>query len=152
MYIVISIYTTRYGLGEHFANLDPTLLPNALYLIPIAQFFAVISVSVSKTSFILTLLRLVNKTWQKAALWFMLATINGSMLSIAIVQFYQCGAVPTAGCVNGDAVIALGVFAAGYSAAMDIVLSAFPFLLIWNLQMQTREKMGVIAAMSLGIV
>jgi hypothetical protein len=153
VYIIFSIYTTRFGLGEHLINVDLVNdLPKALYFLPISQFFAVLSVAVSKSSFILTLLRLVVQPWQKAALWFMLATINASMLSIAIVQFYQCGAVPTAGCIAGDHVIGLGVFAAGYSAALDIVLSAFPSLVIWNLQMQKREKLGVIIAMSLGLI
>jgi hypothetical protein len=104
-----------------------------MYLLPIGQFFAVISVALSKSSFILTLLfRLVIEPRQKAALWFMLATINTSMLSISIVQFFQCSVPPAPGCVPGDAVIGLGVFAAGYSAVMDLVLTAFPSLLIWE--------------------
>jgi len=131
---------------------DLTLLPQLLYFLPIGQFFAVLSVAVSKSSFILTLLRLVTLPWQKAALWFMLVTINMSMLSISIVQFFQCSVPPTPGCVNGDHVIGLGVFAAGYSALMDLILTAFPSLVIWKLQMRFQEKLGVIVSMSLGIV
>jgi len=130
---------------------DMTQLPQLLYLLPIGQFFAVVSVAVSKSSFILTLLRLVTAAWQKAALWFMFATINASMLSIAIVQFYQC-APGQQRCVDSDTVIALGVFAAAYSAVMDLVLTLFPSLVIWNLQMKTSEKVGVITSMSLGVV
>lgn len=152
VFIVISIYTTQYGLGKHLADTNLALLPKLLYLLPIGQFFAVIAVAVSKSSFILTLLRLVTQPWQKAALWFMFATINGSMLSISVVQFYQCSDPPQKGCVAGDIVIGLGVFAAGYSAAMDLVLTAFPSLVIWKLQMQMREKIGVIASMSLGVM
>ncbi|KAK0629553.1 hypothetical protein B0T17DRAFT_589293 [Bombardia bombarda] len=153
VFCILSMQAAQYGLGKHLVDIDLVNdFPKALFLIPIGQFFAVLSISVSKSSFILTLLRLVTKPYQKVALWFMLLTINGSMLMIAIVQFYQCGAVPTEGCIEGNTVIALGVFAAGYSAAMDIVLSAFPSLVIWNLQMKTREKVGVIVAMSLGLV
>ncbi|KAK4235979.1 hypothetical protein C8A03DRAFT_36166 [Achaetomium macrosporum] len=153
VFVIISIYCTKLGLGKHVADItDMTLLPKLLYLLPIGQFFAVLSVAVSKSSFIITLLRLVTQPWQKAALWFMLATINASMLSISIVQFFQCAVPPTPGCVAGDAVIGLGVFAAGYSAAMDLVLTAFPTVVIWNLQMKKREKIGVIASMSLGVV
>lgn len=123
-----------------------------MYYLPIGQFFAVWCVAVSKSSFILTLIRLVAKQWQKVALWFMLITINLSMGSISIVQFFQCSVPPTPGCVDGNKVIGLGVYAAGYSAVMDLVLTAFPSLVIWNLQMQKREKIGVIASMSLGVV
>jgi hypothetical protein len=107
---------------------------------------------VSKSSFILTLLRLVVEPWHKAALWFMLVTINLSMGSISIVQFFLCSVPPTPGCVSSDVVIGLGVFAAGYSAAMDLVLTGFPSLVIWKLQMKRREKVGIIASMSLGVV
>lgn len=141
-----------YGLGKHLAEADLTLLPQLLYLLPIGQFFAVLSIAASKSSFILTLLRLVIKPWQRAALWFMLVTINGSLLSIAIVQFFQCATPDEANCVPGDRIIAMGVFAAAYSAAMDLVLTAFPSLVIWNLQMIKREKIGIILSMSLGLM
>ncbi|KAL2141605.1 hypothetical protein VTI28DRAFT_2151 [Corynascus sepedonium] len=152
VFVIISIKATEWGLGKHFAELDQTLLPKLLYYLPIGQFFAVWCVAVSKSSFILTLIRLVAKQWQKVALWFMLITINLSMGSISIVQFFQCSVPPTPGCVDGNKVIGLGVYAAGYSAVMDLVLTAFPSLVIWNLQMQKREKIGVIASMSLGVV
>lgn len=74
------------------------------------------------------------------------------MFTIAVVQFYQCGNPPTPGCVDGKVVIGLGVYAAGYSAVMDLVLTAFPTLVIWNLQMKRSDKIGIITSMSLGIV
>ncbi|KAK3986105.1 hypothetical protein QBC44DRAFT_297666 [Cladorrhinum sp. PSN332] len=152
VFVILSIHSVKYGLGKHVADADLTLLPQLLYYLPIAQFFAVISVAVSKSSFILTLLRLVTRPWQKASLWFMLITINMSMFSISVVQFFQCSVPPTPGCVDGNHVIGLGVFAAGYSAVMDLVLTAFPILVIWNLQMRFQEKIGVIVSMSLGVV
>ena len=85
-------------------------------------------------------------------MWFLLVTINASMFSIAVVQFFQCSVPPTPGCVENDAVIGLGAYAAGYSAAMDLVLTAFPTLVIWQLQIKRSDKIGIIASMSLGIV
>ncbi|KAH9884565.1 hypothetical protein F4778DRAFT_762659 [Xylariomycetidae sp. FL2044] len=152
VFIVLSIYSTTLGLGKHAQDLDLARVPDLLYILPIAQFFAVLSVAVSKSSFILTLLALVTQAWMKAVLWFMLITINLSMVSISIVQFFQCSVPPTPGCVPGYAVIGLGVFAAGYSAALDLVLTAFPTMIIWNVQMKLREKVGIIICMSLGVV
>ena len=153
-FAVISIYATKFGLGKHYnaPDMDPSKLPDLMYLLPIGQFFAVVSVAVSKSSFIITLIRLVAEIWQKGVLWFMLVTINASMLSIAIVQFYQCAVPPTPGCVSNNIVIGLGSYAAGYSAAMDLVLTAFPTLIIWKLQMKRSDKIGIIASMSLGVV
>lgn len=74
------------------------------------------------------------------------------MFSIAVVQFYQCSVPPTPGCVDGNVVIGLGAYAAGYSAAMDLVLTIFPTLIIWKLQIKQSDKIGIIASMSLGIV
>lgn len=151
-FVVLSIYTTKFGLGQHVGDVDPLKLPQLMHLLPIGQFFAVVSVAVSKSSFILTLLRLVEVLWQKIALWFMLVTINLSMGSIAIVQFYQCAVPPTPGCVPNSTVIGLGIYAAGYSSAMDLVLTTFPTLIIWKLQMKKSDKIGIIASMSLGVV
>lgn len=39
-----------------------------------------------------------------------------------------------------------------YSAAMDFVLALFPVYLIWHLKMGKREKLGVLIAMSLGVL
>jgi len=152
VFVVISIKCTDYGLGKHVFDADVTLFPQLLYLLPIGQFFAVISIAVSKSSFILTLLRLVTQPWQRAALWFMLATINGSMLSISVLQFFQCSTPDQPNCVAGNHVIGLGVFAAAYSAAMDLILTAFPSVVIWKLQMIKREKVGIILSMSLGVM
>lgn len=153
IYVGLSIWMTTFGLGKHFTEIDLVNdFPKLMYWFPIMQFFGIISVNTSKSSFIITMLRLVTKAWQKAALWFMLITINGSMMSIAIVQFYQCGVPPKPGCINNDSVIALAVYAAAYSAFMDLVLTAFPSLVIWKLQMKNREKAGIIFSMSCGIV
>ncbi|KAK6823596.1 hypothetical protein PG995_006455 [Apiospora arundinis] len=153
IFIVLSIYTTTFGLGQHLdASFDMTKLPKLLFWLPVGQFFAVWAVAVSKSSFIITLLRLVEVTWHKWALWFMMITILLSMGSISIVQFYQCATPDQTNCVPGDSVIGLGVYAAGYSAVMDLALTAFPSVVIWGLQMKTHDKIGIIFSMSLGIV
>ncbi|KAK6821221.1 hypothetical protein PG987_015621 [Apiospora arundinis] len=153
VFVVLSIYTTTLGLGQHLdASFDMTKLPKLLFWLPVGQFFAVWAVAVSKSSFIITLLRLVETKWQKAALWFMLVTILLSMGSISIVQFYQCATPEQKGCVPSDSVIGLGVYAAGYFAVMDLVLTAFPSVVIWGLQMKIRDKIGIILSMSLGLV
>lgn len=154
-FAIVSLHNTSYGLGQHVAVImadNPLNLPKIVQVMAIGNFFAVLSIAVSKTSFILTLLRLVIEPCQKVALWFMASTILLSMLMIAIAQVFQCPGEPAPGCIDGNIVIRLGVYAASYSAVMDIVLSGFPSLVIWKLQMKRREKLAVIIAMSLGVV
>lgn len=39
-----------------------------------------------------------------------------------------------------------------YSVLTDVILSTFPWLIIRNLQMNRKEKIGVVVSMSLGIL
>jgi len=43
-------------------------------------------------------------------------------------------------------------FVVGYSAATDFALALLPWKIIWNLQMEGREKFGVAVAMSMGVL
>ncbi|KAL7935633.1 hypothetical protein V8C35DRAFT_259354 [Trichoderma chlorosporum] len=153
IFVALSIWcSTKLGLGKHYQDADLLKLPQLLYLLPVGQFFAIIAISVSKSSFILKLLKLMTLTCQKATLWLMLVTINASMSSVAVVQFFQCSVAPAPGRVKNDVVIGQESYAAGYPAAMDLILTAFPAILIWKLQMKSSDKLGIIASMSLGVV
>ena len=44
------------------------------------------------------------------------------------------------------------VITAVYSAFVDFALSFLPSYLIWNLQMEIKEKIGVLIAMSMGVL
>jgi hypothetical protein len=39
-----------------------------------------------------------------------------------------------------------------YSGAMDIVLALLPWKIIWPLTMNHKEKIGVLVAMSMGVL
>lgn len=39
-----------------------------------------------------------------------------------------------------------------YSAVMDVVLAFLPWKFIWGLQMGKKEKVGVVIAMSMGVL
>lgn len=41
---------------------------------------------------------------------------------------------------------------AAYSAIMDVILAFLPWKLIWSLRMKLKEKIGVVLAMSLGVL
>lgn len=39
-----------------------------------------------------------------------------------------------------------------YSAVMDVALAFLPWKFIWSLQMSKKEKIGVVIAMSMGVL
>ncbi|KAK0717511.1 hypothetical protein B0T26DRAFT_710099 [Lasiosphaeria miniovina] len=155
--IVLVTASVPKGLGKH------------VYAVPFENFaflgitgnftgtFSILAAMWSKTSFAVTLLRLVQGR-TKAFVWFIIATVNILMGLNAIFLWVRCSPVQKTWnpyvpgtCWDPQVYPIFGMFAAGYSAAMDFVLALLPWTVIWNLQMKRREKVGVALAMSMGI-
>jgi hypothetical protein len=80
-------------MGKHLADIPPNDLVQALKLLYIADFFAILACVWSKTSFAVTLLRVMQKPWQKRFLWFLIITMNIAMVLTGILNFAQCSPV-----------------------------------------------------------
>ncbi|KAJ4413414.1 hypothetical protein N0V85_003572 [Neurospora sp. IMI 360204] len=127
---------------------------------PIMELFAVLGTAVSKLSFCITLLRLVVKRWQKIAVWFLITTCTAITLGISIISFFQCTfqAMPNpllgenSYCVKQQTVKTYNTFSSAYQVFMDFALSLVPTLVIWRLNMEDRQKISLISAMSLGFI
>lgn len=153
----MTIASCEFGIGQHLKLIPKDQLPTGLQLLYIGRFFGVIAVQTSKTSFAVTLLRLANQTWQRFTIWFIIVTLNIIMGLVALFLFIQCTPVQKAWlietpgtCWDSHVTITFSIFAGVYSAVIDFVLALFPSVLIWRLQMNRKEKIGVIFAMSLG--
>lgn len=55
-------------------------------------------------------------------------------------------------CRDPSITVRYGIFNAAWCAWVDFALALLPWKLIWNLQLRTREKIGVGIAMSLGVL
>merc|ERR1712000_719166 len=55
-------------------------------------------------------------------------------------------------CFDPSKVISYAIFVAAWNALMDFVLAALPWSVLWKLNMNSTEKMGVGLCMSLGIL
>ncbi|PVH72184.1 hypothetical protein DL98DRAFT_470755 [Cadophora sp. DSE1049] len=146
-----------HGLGRHISDIDPTELPLLLQPNTHAGLFSVLAAGLSKTSFAATLLRLMPGLWQRIGLWFIIVSIYLAMGLSGIFLYIQCTPVARVWdrtipgtCWPPGRQTMLGIMAGGYSSAMDFVLALLPTILLWNLQIRRREKLGVIFAMSLG--
>ncbi|KAF3352504.1 hypothetical protein VdG1_08955 [Verticillium dahliae VDG1] len=111
----------------------------------------------SKTSFALTLLRVVEGR-MKWVIWFIMISVNLAITGMVIMTWARCSPVQKnykqnlpGHCwdpqINADYMI----FASAYSGIMDIVLALLPWQVLWGLQLNLKEKLGVGIAMSLGI-
>ncbi|KAJ1711562.1 hypothetical protein AFGD_008289 [Aspergillus flavus] len=148
-------------IGKHVGDIDdPSKTPEALKLIYIGMIICIISCVLSKTSFAITLLRIVTRPWQKAILWFIIVSMNVIMWLCAICYLLQCRPaaalwrselMSTADCWPSSIFQTIALTAGAYSGCMDFILALLPWLVIWKLQMKRREKLGIAIAMSLGI-
>lgn len=66
------------------------MLVEAGLMAHIGQTLAIMSCTLGKTSFAVTLLRIVVQDWLKWALWFVIITLNIVNLLAAIFVFVQC--------------------------------------------------------------
>ena len=77
-------------MGSHKANIPPGDIPLMYKYLFLGEFFTIISIPISKTSFALTLLRLVTKTWHRVFIWLIIITMNVVMWLCAILILVQC--------------------------------------------------------------
>ena len=97
------------------------------------NFFVIMAISLSKTSFAMTLLGLATKKWQFWLLWFSIISVNVIMGLDAIFQFTQCTPVEktwdtelSGVCWDSYIVIYYSMFAGGMHAPRQLLpLSLF---------------------------
>ncbi|KAJ5712796.1 hypothetical protein N7493_009264 [Penicillium malachiteum] len=144
-YAAVCQAATNVGLGRHltFVEENPDNLISVALLCDIGEALAILACTLGKTSFAVTLLRIVVKRWMIIVLWFVIVTMNLVNVLTALFVFVQCKdprhlwnpAIPSK----------------SYSGAQDFVLALLPWTIVWNLQMRRKEKLGVAFAMSLGV-
>ncbi|KAM7196634.1 hypothetical protein V8F33_006133 [Rhypophila sp. PSN 637] len=148
------------GFGRHSWDIPFQDLPAIFKVYSVAGTFSICASVWSKTSFALTILKLADAGWMRKLIWAIIITMNVFMGVTALINYIRCWPLDKlwdfTGAVEGtcwpmQVVIDYDIFSAVYSGAMDILLAMLPWKLIWHLQMQRKEKMGVAVAMSLGI-
>lgn len=120
IYSTLTIISCKFGVGRHLASIPAVDQPIALELLYIGRFFGIIAVTLSKTSFAVTLLRLANKRWHRWAIWLIIATLNTVMGLTALFLFVQCTPVYKAWmitavgtCWDSRVTISYAIFAGG---------------------------------------
>jgi hypothetical protein len=151
-------YAVHLGYGRHVADVLPENIHTLAHLATVTAVFTLLGAAWSKTSFALTLLR-ITAGRLKATVWVIIISLNLTLAANALLPFIMCN--PTrkvwdhtvsGSCWDSNIILQYGMYAAGYSAAMDFALAFIPWPVIMKLQMKTKEKIGVAICMSLGLL
>ncbi|KAF5695334.1 integral membrane protein pth11 [Fusarium denticulatum] len=151
------IFNVTLGFGKDQSDVDPAVVPTIALTGTIFGIFGVLSASWSKSSFALTLIRLVDG-WMSWFLWFLIISTNIIMDLVIVFSFVKCtpaekvwhSSLPGT-CWNPMVATYYNIFAGAFSGLVDLILCAIAWTIIWKLSIRTREKIGVGIALTFGI-
>ncbi|KAI1138447.1 hypothetical protein F5Y05DRAFT_418770 [Hypoxylon sp. FL0543] len=158
LFVAFMIASSAYGFGQHRTDISSEDVRMATKIELVGQFAVSLAMGLSKTSVAMFLMRIVVAVWHKVVLWFWIVTMMAWSLLLAISVFAQCtpvealwdARVKIKSCPINLTNIAF--IMCSWSAAMDFFLAAFPWAVLWNLNMQKREKITICVSLSLGIL
>ncbi|KAG9250337.1 uncharacterized protein F5Z01DRAFT_376687 [Emericellopsis atlantica] len=148
-----------YGFGKLLEDIDPpsNTYQIALY-VQVGATFVAFAISLSKISFAITLLRLTLGYW-RYLVWSTIISMALLSLPAAILPWVQCRpfkkvfdpSIP-GDCFDPAKILSYAIFVSAWNALMDFVLATLPWTVLWKLNMNRTEKMGVGVCMSLGVL
>ncbi|OLN83296.1 hypothetical protein CCHL11_03165 [Colletotrichum chlorophyti] len=136
------------------------LVPGSLMKITLARThhnLQSIALGLTKTSFGITLLRLMPGGWEAKLIWVLLVTMN-LQFAVHIIASWQaiCGTQDQghigSRCWVLTQSVTFTIFSALYSAACDFILALLPWKMIFNLQMKQSERISIALALSMGFL
>ncbi|TID01702.1 hypothetical protein CH35J_004721 [Colletotrichum higginsianum] len=117
-----------------------------------------VALGLTKTSFGITLVRLMPGGWEAKLIWGLIITMN-LQFAVHIIATWQaiCGAPDQAHiggdrCWRLDQSVTFTIFSALYSATCDLILALLPWKMIFNLQMKRSERISIAVALSMGVL
>ncbi|KXJ97246.1 hypothetical protein Micbo1qcDRAFT_191787 [Microdochium bolleyi] len=150
--------SVHHGLGQDFWKLSKDNSSQAIFWSYVANSFAIIGNAMAKLSMGLFLLRVVQVTWHKIALWTAVVITTATSIALTVMLWNQTTPIKaswdvlrTPGVWKIDiqpTSVGLGV----WSSICDFFFAIFPWLFIWSLRMSRREKITLAGGMSVGVV
>jgi len=126
LYATFLTVAYRYGMGHHLSTLSHHNMVEAHRFLAVSYFFGTIGKPLSKTSFAVTLLRLISERWQKGVIVGIIVTTNVFLWISAVFVFTSCTPVQRifdpklpGKCLDTKAILHYNQFSAG-----EIVLCA----------------------------
>ncbi|KAI1774371.1 hypothetical protein F4818DRAFT_80454 [Hypoxylon cercidicola] len=156
-FVVLMIVSSVYGFGQHTTDITAEDIRKATKIEVVGQFTISLAMGLSKTAVASFLMRIVVEVWHKVVLWFWIVTMMCWSCLLAISCFAQCTPVEAiwdARITDKSCPINLTTIAfimCSWSAAMDFFLAAFPWVVLWKLNMPKKEKITICVSLSLGV-
>jgi hypothetical protein len=147
--------------GKNAWDMDPKNFPKMPFVAVFAGFFSVLAACWSKTSFALTLYRLVHETWIKLLIWFLIITLNAILGTAMLLMWIKCRPIQKiwddklpGRCIDPGDIVIVYQWSAGYSGAVDFVLALLPWYILPRMKMTLtkKERFVVAICMSMGVV
>ncbi|KAL8348923.1 hypothetical protein RB601_002172 [Gaeumannomyces tritici] len=148
------------GYGRHARDVDPRALPSLAVAGLLSSTFSFAGQALGKTGLALALLRFTRRGGRVRAFVLVNIVLVNVLFAIGAVLFWvQC--VPLeklwrpslAGgrCMDPRINVVYGIIVGGYSGIIDLILSALPWKVLKDVQIDQQEKIAVILTMNLGI-
>ncbi|KAI0896169.1 hypothetical protein F4806DRAFT_496289 [Annulohypoxylon nitens] len=158
LFVALMIVSSIYGFGQHTNDISAEDIRMATKIELIGQLIVSLAMGLSKVSVAVFLMRIVVIVWHKTILWFWITTMMAWSLLLSISCFAQCtpvealwdARVQIESCPLNLTHIAFVM--CSWSAAMDFFLATFPWIVLWNLNIQRREKKNICVSLSLGVM
>ncbi|KAK8018824.1 hypothetical protein PG991_008014 [Apiospora marii] len=157
-YTAFTNVSAKFGFGQNVYDLDPDDAVSAVLFEAIGQTFAVVGMAIAKWSLGIFLLRIVVELWHTWAIWTAMAALMAASISTCFVFWLQC--TPPAylwdrrivgGYCHVDST-PVSTTLCIICVIVDFFFALFPWLFIWKLQMNRREKIVILVSMSLGVI
>ncbi|KAK8013864.1 hypothetical protein PG990_007160 [Apiospora arundinis] len=156
-YTAFTTLSAKFGLGQHAHDLEPADMARAVLLEVIGLTFAVTGMVIAKWSLGIFLLRLVMETAHKWAIWTAMLSLLAASISTCFVFWFQCTPPPYLWDrrIDGECHVdstPVTMTLCVICVIVDFFFALFPWLFIWKLNMNTREKLVILLSMSLGVI
>ncbi|KAK3331546.1 hypothetical protein B0H66DRAFT_546762 [Apodospora peruviana] len=150
----------EFKLGRHSWDLhvDPTNVSKFIILLSSRASFTLTALGWTKTAFAITLLRL-TEGLTRSFVWFIIISLNVTTIISGLVPWIQCAPLektwnPTVDgtCWAAQVGTKVWIGMGAYSALMDFVLAVLPWTFLYGLALRSKEKFGILIAMSMGVI
>ncbi|KAI0007130.1 hypothetical protein F4779DRAFT_643457 [Xylariaceae sp. FL0662B] len=156
-FVALFTASSVHGFGQHVHDITAHDVRMATKIELVGQFVVSLAMGLSKAAVAMFLMRIVVVTC-KAVLWFWIITMMAWSILLAISCFAQCTPVESLWDTRVEGKVCpldltlIAFIMCSWSAAMDFFLAAFPWWVLWNLNMQRKEKFIICMSLSLGVL
>ncbi|GAB7344497.1 hypothetical protein MBLNU457_2331t1 [Dothideomycetes sp. NU457] len=149
------------GLGRHIWTLEDATIGHIGHIIQVVKGFSIVPSCLARISIALYQLRLLppKSSWLTLSPLMVVIVFDPIVNLVTLIQIYaQCGTHLSALWDPAEAAVAncespfietrIGYAQSGINSLCDLILSVFPIVILWALQMPTRRKLQLYAVLS----